>query len=197
MSARDQRDSAFFQVIAPGFITMPCRTGRRWSRSSTAIATGTRRSCVRRPRPLIASSPRITARRRWRRSSSDSASFLVEPLGFAPSNAFLRHPCRTPRRIHRRAFTGGVRHLGPESMRELTDGEIDGRRPRRLSNPRSGADRQPVLAARHHSRHFTEHPRARVSAVAGSPPSSTASSASRSQRALSDGSWWSASGAPR
>ena len=48
-----------------------------------------------------------------------------------------------------------------------------------------------------YARHFTLHPRARVSGSATASPASTASSARRSHAASWEGSRWSASGAPR
>jgi hypothetical protein len=61
--------------------------------------------------------------------------------------------------------------------------------------PRAACDSRSRLPA--HARHFTLQPRARVSGSATGRPASTASSAPRSQPAFCDGSWWSASGAPR
>ena len=54
-----------------------------------------------------------------------------------------------------------------------------------------------IVAGVDHCFHLIEQPTGSVSAGSGAAPASTASSAPRSQAALSDGSWWSASGAPR
>ena len=82
------------------------------------------------------------------------------------------------------------------------------------SAARLRADRRPPLRAaaagdrgrggrrehrrrRRHCFHLIEQPTGSVSARDGSSPARTASSASRSHAAFCDGSWWSASGAPR